>query len=147
MAEKKGTQVLIGGKVYTLLGYESEEYLQRVAAYINNKLEELNGMEGYGKLPMDMKSVLLELNLADDYHKAKTRVDALEQSLEEKENELYGIKHELISLQMKMESQEEETRAMEQQIQELQLNKVRLETALEAALLGKPAQEGEAGEA
>ena len=40
MASKTDTEVLIGGKVFTLSGYESEEYLQRVAAYINSKMAE-----------------------------------------------------------------------------------------------------------
>ncbi len=31
MAVKNTTQVLIGGKIITLSGYESEEYLQKVA--------------------------------------------------------------------------------------------------------------------
>ena len=38
MSEKTSAEVLIGGKVYTLSGYEGEEYLQKVAAYINGKL-------------------------------------------------------------------------------------------------------------
>ena len=37
MSAKNTTQVLIGGKIITLSGYESEEYLQKVAAYINHK--------------------------------------------------------------------------------------------------------------
>ena len=41
MAVKNTTQVLIGGKIMTLSGYESEEYLQKVAYYINNKMTEL----------------------------------------------------------------------------------------------------------
>ena len=40
MAEKKVIKVLIGGKVMTMSGYESEEYMQRVASYINSKIEE-----------------------------------------------------------------------------------------------------------
>ena len=40
MAVKTDTEVIIGGKVLTLSGYESEEYLQRVASYINNKAAE-----------------------------------------------------------------------------------------------------------
>lgn len=44
MAVKTDTEVIIGGKVFTLSGYESEEYLQKVASYINNKMTE------YGKL-------------------------------------------------------------------------------------------------
>ena len=40
MAEKTSAEVVIGGKVYTLSGYESEEYLQKIALYINNKMTE-----------------------------------------------------------------------------------------------------------
>ena len=38
MSSKTDTEVIIGGKVFTLSGYESEEYLQKVASYINNKI-------------------------------------------------------------------------------------------------------------
>ena len=31
MSEKSSAEVIIGGKVYTLSGYEGEEYLQKVA--------------------------------------------------------------------------------------------------------------------
>ena len=37
MSSKNTTEVIIGGKVFTLGGYESEEYLQKIASYINNK--------------------------------------------------------------------------------------------------------------
>ena len=47
MASKTDVQVLLGGKVYTLSGYESEEYLQKIALYINNKMSELNEQPGY----------------------------------------------------------------------------------------------------
>ena len=36
MSAKITTEVIIGGKVFTLGGYESEEYLQKIASYINN---------------------------------------------------------------------------------------------------------------
>ena len=47
MAGKIDAEVVIGGKVYTLSGYESEEYLQKVASYLNAKLSELESDEGY----------------------------------------------------------------------------------------------------
>ena len=43
MSTKTDTEVIIGGKVFTLSGYESEEYLQKVASYINNKMSEYKG--------------------------------------------------------------------------------------------------------
>ena len=60
MAEKTSAEVVIGGKVYTLSGYESEEYLQKVAVYINGKLNEFDSIEGYQRFPAeDRKSTRL----------------------------------------------------------------------------------------
>ena len=42
MSSKNTAEVILGGKVIKLGGYESEEYLQRVASYINNKITEFN---------------------------------------------------------------------------------------------------------
>ena len=77
MSEKTSAEVLIGGKIYTLSGYESEEYLQRVANYINNKMNEFDEMEQFRRLAADMKSTLIELNIADDYFKAKEQAEIL----------------------------------------------------------------------
>ena len=38
MSSKNDTEVIIDGKIFTLSGYESPEYLQKVASYINNKI-------------------------------------------------------------------------------------------------------------
>ena len=97
MAEKTSAEVVIGGKVYTLSGYESEEYLQKVAVYINGKLNEFDSIEGYQRFPADMKATLLELNIADDYFKAKTQAEKLEREIEAKEKEIYDLKHDLIA--------------------------------------------------
>ena len=47
MAAKTDAEVIIGGKVLTLCGYESEEYLQKVASYINNKLAEYGKVDSF----------------------------------------------------------------------------------------------------
>ena len=106
MSSKNKTEVLIGGKVYTLGGYESEEYLQKVATYINNKLAEFKKLEGYNHQSKENKSMLLDLNIADDYFKAKKQVEMVEEELAEKDKELYELKHELISTQIKLETAE-----------------------------------------
>ena len=56
MSAKTNAEVVIDGKVYTLSGYENEEYLQKVAAYINNKIAEFDDMDEYKHLPGNMKS-------------------------------------------------------------------------------------------
>lgn len=137
MAEKTSAEVIIGGKVYTLSGYEGEEYLQRVATYINNKINEFNSMEELRRFPTDMKATLIQLNIADDYFKAKAQVEKLEAEIEQKDKEIYDLKHDLISNQIKAESDEKSLKELEAQNRELLLNKAKLEASLEEALLGK----------
>ena len=115
MAEKTSAEVVIGGKVYTLSGYESEEYLQKVAVYINGKLNEFDSIEGYQRFPADMKATLLQLNIADDYFKAKKQAEIFEQDLQQKDQEMYELKHELIALRMKIEETEKNAQEAQQQ--------------------------------
>ena len=135
MSAKTSAEVVIDGKVYTLSGYEGEEYLQKVAAYINNKINEFNAIENTRHLPGNMKSTLIQLNIADDYFKAKAQVEKLERDLEMKERELYDLKHDLISNQIRSDSADERIRELEVENKELLLNKARLEATLEDALL------------
>ena len=130
MSSKNKTEVLIDGKIYTLSGYESEEYLQRVATYINNKLAELKKQDGYARLSQELKSILLELNVADDYFKAKNQVEMVEEELAQKDQELYDLKHELISTQIKLEDAAKELEALKEQATEYQKQIVKLETEL-----------------
>ena len=73
MSSKNKTEVLIAGKIFTLSGYESEEYLQKVATYINNKIAEFKKLDGYNHQTKENKSILLELNIADDYFRRRSR--------------------------------------------------------------------------
>ena len=130
MSSKNKTEVLIDGNIYTLSGYESEEYLQRVATYINNKLAELKKLDGYARLSQELKSILLELNVADDYFKAKNQVEMVEEELAQKDQELYDLKHELISTQIKLEDAAKELEALKEQTTEYQKQIVKLETEL-----------------
>ena len=103
MAVKNTAKVIIGGKIITLGGYESEEYFQKVASYINKKMDELSGMPSYSRQPMETKHTLLSLNITDDYFKAKKQAEVFEQDLQQKDQEMYDLKHELISLKMQIE--------------------------------------------
>jgi cell division protein ZapA len=108
MGAKTDTEVIIGGKVFTLSGYESEEYLQKVASYINNKMNEYSKLESFTRQSSETQNFLLLLNIADDYFKAKNQISVLEDDLQNKEKELYNLKHELISSQIKLETSEKQ---------------------------------------
>ena len=137
MSSKTDTEVIIGGKVFTLSGYESEEYLQKVASYINNKVAEYNKVDQFRRQPLDIQNVLLQLNIADDYFKAKKQISILEEDIESKEKEIYDLKHELISAQIREESRESAAGELEKENRELLLEKARLEAALADALAGE----------
>ena len=130
MAVKTDAEVIIGGKVYTLCGYESEEYLQKVASYINNKLNEYNEMDGFRRAPQDLQNVLIQINLADDYFKVKKQIATMEEELEAKEKELYDLKHELVTTQIKMENLDKNLKAAKEDISQKDKKLVQLETQL-----------------
>lgn len=110
MAEKTDAQVTIGGRTYTLSGYESEEYLQEVAEYLSGKIDEMKQDKDYSRISMDMRAILLDLNIADDYFKEKARSEELSELLRQKENDLSDLKHELVAAQMKLEAAEKKNR-------------------------------------
>lgn len=130
MSEKTSADVLIGGKVYTLAGYESEEYLQRVAAYINNKLSEFEHMETVRRFSPDMKATLIYLNLADDYFKAKETAEKLEEDIEAKEKEIYELRHDVIATQIKMEGLEKSISELQTANKELTIENAKMEGSM-----------------
>ena len=108
MAVKNVAEVVIAGRVYKISGYESPEYLHQIAVYLNDKMAELQSMDGYRKQNSDQKQLLLNMNLADDFFKAKRQADKLTADLEKKERELYGVRHDLIEAQLALENQKKE---------------------------------------
>lgn len=130
MSSKTDTEVIIGGKVFTLSGYESEDYLQKVASYINNKVIEYSKIDSFRRQPLETQGVLLQLNIADDYFKAKKQISVLEEELQAKEKEIYDLKHDLISSQMKLDSAEEKVKALQHEQNDSAKEIVRLETEL-----------------
>lgn len=130
MSTKTDTEVIIAGKVFTLSGYESEEYLQKVASYINNKVAEYNKVDSFKRQSLDTQNVLLQLNIADDYFKAKKQISLLEEELQNKEKEMYDLKHELIASQIKLENTEKNVKSLQTEVNENAKKIVRMETEL-----------------
>ena len=125
---RNSTEVLIGGKVITLSGFESEEYLQRISTYLNHKIAECTSIEGYNRQTSETRSTLLALNIADDYFKAKKQGSVLENDVQQKDKEMYDLKHELISTQIRVGNLEKEIERLKEENQQLQMQIVKLET-------------------
>lgn len=126
-------EVIINNKRYTLSGYESEEYLQKIASYINNKHIEFRNKDAYKFLDSDLKNILMQINIADDYFKTKDHIKELEKENEAKSNEIFDMKHELISVQTKLDTALKEAEELKKELYEYQKKIVRLETELSEA--------------
>ena len=107
MDKRNYTEVLIDGNIYTLGGSEEQEYLQKVAAYINQKIGILKAQPGFTRQNKDYQEVMIYLNLADDYFKTLQEAKMLRAQKNDLEKEIYSLKHELIGVQMKLDAQME----------------------------------------
>ncbi|MGN0379244.1 MAG: cell division protein ZapA [Butyrivibrio sp.] len=131
MGAKNETEVIIGGKSLTLSGFESKEYLQEVAAYINGKLADFKKSEIFRRMSYDTQTVMMEINIADDYFKAKKLADDLEADSDAKDKEIYDLKHELISSQIKLDAANQEIEQLRARNNENQKTIVKLETEID----------------
>ena len=120
MPAKNTTKVLIGGKIVTLSGYESEDYLQKVASYMNHKIAQLSELPGYNRQPMETKHTLLSLNIADDYFKAKRQAEVFEEDSQLKDKEVYDLKYDLIEAQIQVENLTAENEKLLEQVRKLE---------------------------
>jgi len=124
------TEVIINNKRYTLSGYESEEYLQKVASYINNKHNEFRNRDAYKFLDSELRNILIQINIADDYYKAMDKLKENEADNELKSKEIFDLKHELVSVQTKLDSAYREIEDLKKKLNDAQTKIVRLETEL-----------------
>lgn len=127
MAQKNDIKVVINNKVYTLSGQESEDYLQNVATYINGKIAECQSSEAYGRFNAEYQNVLLALNIADDYFKAKDQVNQMLTEDDDKDKQIYDLRHEVIEVQIKYESAQKMIEEYKEKISELQRQIIKLE--------------------
>ena len=103
MSAKNTVTADTGGNVTKLSGSESEEYLQRVAANLKHKMNELSELKGWNRMTAEMKNTLLALNIADDYFKARNQAEVFDEDLQNKDKELYELKQQIVELQMELD--------------------------------------------
>lgn len=130
MNRKNDVEVVINNKKYTLSGFESDEYMQKIASYINAKYAQFRLQEKFRHLDADMKNILIQINIADDYFKAKRQISEYETESENKSNEIFDIKHELITMQTKNETLSKELAQAKDDFVQAQKKIIRLEAQL-----------------
>lgn len=97
--------VTVGGLKYTLLATEGEDYVHRVADYVNDKLKQTSGQGGISQMDC---AILTAINIADDRFKEQDASENLRRQIKEllEENaklktELSESKREVFKLQQK----------------------------------------------
>ena len=142
MARKNTAEVLINGKVYTISGYESTAYLHKVATYLNEMEEQISQTENYNLLSQDEKQLLKNMNLADLYFKAEETRGTLEQQAEQKDREIYSLKHDLIDVRMENDRLTKQMEELETQLTEARKRQERVTRAASSGRrLYKPEQQ------
>jgi cell division protein ZapA len=82
-------EVIILGQKYTIKGDAPEEYIRKLASYVDTKLKEVNS-----SIPnvMPVKALILtSLNLADELFRIKTEQEKLTRVIEDKTEVLASL--------------------------------------------------------
>ena len=106
MTKKSMVQVVIGGKVLTMGGYDDETHIQRIASCVNRVMRQMEDADEYRCLPADLKPIFIHINIADELVTAQELIDQMEQELQEKEKELAELKQELAETEVRLEKLE-----------------------------------------
>src|SRR5690554_1377223 len=83
MVQKSKAVVRIAGREYTIRASESEEYIHRVAIYVNRKMKEIT--KAQPSLSMAMVATLTAINLGDKVLKLQEEIELLKMQVEELE--------------------------------------------------------------
>ena len=75
MSERNKLEVKIQGRQYTIVANEPDEYIYKIASYVDKKISEVCEMNA--RLSTDMASVLAAINIADENFKAQQSEDNL----------------------------------------------------------------------
>ena len=130
MAEANETQVIIAGRVLTLKGYETAEYTQKVANYINKKLDECKTTVSFRSQNKEMQMLLVALNIADDYMKIHEKLAEVETLIKDKDKEIYNLKHDIVTTQSRLDKADEQVRTLQDKMAESSKRLIQLDAKL-----------------
>ena len=130
MADVNETQVIIAGKVLTLTGYETAEYTQKVANYINKKMDECRNAVSFRSQNKETQMLLVALNIADDYMKISEKLKENEQLIKDKDTEIYNLKHDVITIQGRLDKADDQVRTLQDKMAESSKKLIQLDAKL-----------------
>lgn len=75
MTNKKKVNVTIDGRNFTVIGDSSEDYIKKLADYVDKKIKEMT--QKNDKLSSSMAAILACLNISDELYKLKRELETL----------------------------------------------------------------------
>ena len=115
MDKKTKVNVRIFGNDYTIVGVESEEYLNKVCFTVDKKMREIAANPILKPLKI---SVLTAVNMCDEYYKTKYMLDRANAELKTLRDEINSLRSDVLSL-------EEEKRFLKEELNNHRKNGIR----------------------
>lgn len=81
MPEKTKINVMIGGRTFTVVGSEGEEYIKNLAKFVDKRMKELSSKNE--RLSQAMVATLAALNISDELFKNNQKLKELESKAKE----------------------------------------------------------------
>lgn len=108
--------VKINGIEYNLRGDEREEYLHRVASYVDKKLK--NIMDNNSKLSTGSAAMLAAMNSADDMFKCQVAYEELEKKLDEFTKREKGLQEQQETLKQQILELEQQNAGLKEKLKQ-----------------------------
>jgi len=110
--------VVIGGEIVTLKSVEDPEYLQRIARYADEKIEEIKSKSKTAALDDRARTLIIALNIADDYHKAMDKFSRLDSLHKRLVHEMGKLQEENVQITEEMKKLKEELTTTKNELDE-----------------------------
>ncbi len=85
----RSVEVDILGQKYTIKGDAQEEYIKKLASFVDGKMKEVFG-GAPGITPLKA-AILTSLNIADELHRLREEQEHITRNIEERTNALTGL--------------------------------------------------------
>ena len=121
MSSLNKIEAVIGGEIITLVSAENEEFMQKIARYIDRKLSEIKRMKSNASINERTRTLFIAINIAEDYFKTLETLHNLEEEHEKFVTELgrmqeenYLLTEKLHELQDRMNATQAEAQSKQQ---------------------------------
>jgi cell division protein ZapA len=115
MSEVNKVEVVIGGEIITLKSAESEEYIHKLARYVDRKINQMKAVNSNASINEKTKTIFIAVNVADDYFKTMDKFTKLKEehekyivALGEEQEENILLHEKILDLQYQLNKSREE---------------------------------------